>query len=622
MNEIKVLSLFSGGGGLDIGFAKAGFSIIASNDVEKLFCETLESNRWLFGDQHKVIWQDIAKFEPSNYGINSVDFIIGGPPCQSFSAAGRRAGGVYGLNDIRGSLFWHYCRILRELKPAGFLFENVRGILAANNKSAWATITESFSSIGYRLFYQVLDAAEYGVPQHRERIILVGSNRDGKFLFPRPTHGPGSKDRVDYFGALDAIRDLQNKDEQYIPYGGMYEDLLLEIPPGMNYLHFTEKMGHPRPRFAWRSRFSDFLYIADPNKPTKTIVAHPGKWAGPFHWKKRKFTIAELKRLFTFPDEYVVKGSEINITRQLGNSVPPKFALSLAMAVKKQFYNGTDNVDLIDEDFKFDYDKRKARKATSTKKAVRPNDSIYHSDQPMLFKEEQVDADYRSEFDKRLWYRSYRDVQEVADKRLAKEERIFCIKAKLSDKVWEIDVYDCLRGKYRCQLEIDFIKPIQGKFEGIKVKFRAIDPAYICVMWDAVDLSIQDCTSYDNIQKLYGHFTEPYPQFRCRILSKSKSAFVRFAQKICDFNYLEGYHPLSQLEDLFGTQKKGVSIAKWLRERGFDIRTNETNRTIPEGYFRVCYPFTTPLTSRQFVSWIEKGQHRTADRTSIPPKKL
>ena len=92
MKNIKVLSLFCGGGGLDIGFAQAGFSIIASNDFENLFCETIESNIWLFGKNHKVICQDIAEFQPSDYGITSVNFIIGGPPCQSFSAAGRRAG--------------------------------------------------------------------------------------------------------------------------------------------------------------------------------------------------------------------------------------------------------------------------------------------------------------------------------------------------------------------------------------------------------------------------------------------------------------------------------------------------------------------------------------------------
>jgi len=139
-DDIRVLSLFSGGGGLDIGFARAGFHIIASSEIETLFCETLDANKPTFGQDHKVICEDIAKFNPTEHALGRIDFVIGGPPCQSFSAAGRRAGGVYGINDLRGSLFWHYCRILKELSPTGFLFENVRGILSANNKTAWGVI--------------------------------------------------------------------------------------------------------------------------------------------------------------------------------------------------------------------------------------------------------------------------------------------------------------------------------------------------------------------------------------------------------------------------------------------------------------------------------------------------
>ncbi len=165
--KIRVLSLFSGGGGLDIAFRMAGCDIVASSEIVPQFCESLEANTWLYGNEHKVICKDICEFSPANYGIKDIDFIIGGPPCQSFSAAGRRAGGVYGVNDIRGSLFWHYCRILKELQPKGFLFENVRGILSANSRQAWEIIQESFKECGYDLFYKVLDAAEFGVPQYR-----------------------------------------------------------------------------------------------------------------------------------------------------------------------------------------------------------------------------------------------------------------------------------------------------------------------------------------------------------------------------------------------------------------------------------------------------------------------
>jgi DNA (cytosine-5)-methyltransferase 1 len=382
-------------------------------------------------------------------------------------------------------------------------------------------------------------------------------------------------------------------------------------------------MGHPRPRFAWRSRFSDFLHVADPSKPTKTIVAQPGKWAGPFHWNKRKFMIPELKRLFTFPDEYIVKGSEINVIRQLGNSVPPKFAFSLAKAVKNQLFGGGEEIDLIDDDFLFDYDRRKARKSELTKRLVRPNSSIYHSKQQLLFRaDEEFDTIFVSEFKKSLSYTLYRAVHDISNRDSSGKNKIFNTRGRLRNGHWKISQTESPRGRFRSQLIVNFIKPIQGKIVDIIVDFRTGDLSYLGAMWDAVDFGIQSCTSYDNIQKLYGHFTEPYPQFSCRIDSEIDSPIIKFAKQLCDFSYLKTYHSLEDLERLFGKEKDGLSYAKWLRELGFDIRTNETNRTIPEGYFRVCYPFTIPLTSRQFVSWVEKGHHRTADKTSIPQKKL
>jgi DNA (cytosine-5)-methyltransferase 1 len=613
--DIRVLSLFSGGGGLDIGFARAGFHIITSSEIETLFCETLDANKPTFGQDHKVICEDIAKFNPTEHALGRIDFVIGGPPCQSFSAAGRRAGGVYGINDLRGSLFWHYCRILKELSPTGFLFENVRGILSANNKTAWGVIQEEFAALGYSLRYRVVDAAEYGVPQHRERVIMVGSKQGSSFLFPRPTHGPASAESRPYFGAREAVSDLQNKDEKPKPYGGMYEELLLEIPPGSNYLHFTEKMNHPHPRFAWRSRFSDFLYVADPDKPTKTIVAHPGKWAGPFHWNKRKFTIAELKRLFTFPDDYTITGSELQVIRQLGNSVPPRLGYCMALAIKNQFFGGAESIELVPGSFVFDHDKRKARKAASTKRQVRPNEDVYPGDQALLFDFTESHERTAMRFEETLNYVSSRHVVQES---LGKTTRSFFVKATLESACWSVEVKDRETTERRLNLTLDFNKVIQGNFRKIAVALVTDDCEYICAAWDAVDLCIRKSTSYDNIQKLYGHFTEPYPQFRTSVDSDLNHPLVRFARQLCNYEYLAGYHALADLESQFERPFSGVEIAKWLRDLGYDVRTKETNRTTPEGCFRVCYPFTMPINSKRFVSWIERGRHKTADRTSIP----
>lgn len=177
-NKPKALSLFTGAGGLDIGFHRLGFDIIACVEVEPIFCKTLESNRRrYFSDTCQIICADIRQLEPAALNIEAVDIIVGGPPCQSFSAAGRRAGGVTGISDMRGSLFEHYCRFVSHFQPQAFIFENVRGILQGNKGRDWQEILSQFVSLGYSLFYKVLDAADYGVPQHRERLILVGVNK-------------------------------------------------------------------------------------------------------------------------------------------------------------------------------------------------------------------------------------------------------------------------------------------------------------------------------------------------------------------------------------------------------------------------------------------------------------
>jgi DNA (cytosine-5)-methyltransferase 1 len=622
----KILGLFSGGGGLEIGFAMSEFSIAASVELIPEFCRTLSANKEFFSNSHNVICKDIAEFIPSQHGITQIDFVIGGPPCQSFSAAGRRAGGVFGLNDIRGSLFWHYCRILKELKPRGFLFENVRGILSANNKEAWSVIRDSFSELGYTLHFQVLDAAEYGVPQHRERLLMVGVENGIHFSFPKPTHGPASKNCVQYVSAQDAIADLQDSEEKYAPYGGKYESELLEIPPGSNYLHFTEKMGHPAPKFAWRSRFSDFLYVADPMLPTKTIVASPGKWAGPFHWKKRKFTIAELKRLFSFPDEYVLLGSEIVKMKQLGNSVPPRLANIMAEAVAHHVFGFPSDLEFVNEGFQFDHDQRKGRKAKDTKGKVVLNSRIYgkKSQQPLLF-----DCDERFKFEKKmtinkkLYYRDFRDCSVAASPK-EKHMRLFNARMTLKDGCWKILAKSDENIRKKASIKLLFHRPVLEAFDRIEAEIEANDFRFISAAWDCINMAIASSTSYDCVQKLYGHFTEPYPMFTMSFSYDEAigDQICFFQALITNFSYLNEYHPLSELVAIFskqnGLNSEGSELAQWLRKLGYDIRTNETNRTIPDGFFRCCYPFPVALNSYNYTTWREKGSHATADRTSIP----
>ena len=201
---INILALFSGAGGLDIGFCDTGFSLIESVELEDKFVQTMIFNQSTgkYFENANIKCQDIREYEPN---IDSpIDFIIGGPPCQSFSAAGRRAAGVAGTKDNRGSLFEEYVRILDQIKPKGFLFENVYGLLGAEKGESIKKIIKAFKEIGYNISYRILDAADYGVPQHRERIILVGSKVE-VFKFPKPTHGPDSSNEYPHYSAQQAI---------------------------------------------------------------------------------------------------------------------------------------------------------------------------------------------------------------------------------------------------------------------------------------------------------------------------------------------------------------------------------------------------------------------------------
>ncbi|HZS04896.1 MAG TPA: DNA cytosine methyltransferase [Blastocatellia bacterium] len=328
---VRTLSLFSGGGGLDIAFHDAGFEAIQMVEIDARYSETLRAN---FSLKSKVTCIDIREFEPGT--DFAVDFIIGGPPCQTFSAAGRRAAGVAGTSDPRGALFEEYIRLLGIIQPKGFLFENVYGITGAQDGQAWREIQTAFKAVGYNLFFRVLDAADYGVPQHRERLFIVGL-KEGSYLFPCPTHGPDSPGHEPYFTAGEAVQGADIS-EASAGLGGRYGHLLNGIPPGLNYSFYTKEMGHPRPVFSWRSKFSDFLYKADPAMPVRTIKAQGGQYTGPFSWENRAFTIPELKRLQTFPDSYQIVGGRMACLEQIGNSVPPQLGRLLALSILDQVF--------------------------------------------------------------------------------------------------------------------------------------------------------------------------------------------------------------------------------------------------------------------------------------------
>lgn len=611
----RVLALFSGAGGLDLGFSRAGFDVAVSSDIDPTCLASVDLNAHRhFGPQHRSVCVDVscAKFE--DFGDERFDFMIGGPPCQSFSAAGRRAGGVHGVNDFRGSLFWHYCRLIEHFRPRGFLFENVRGILQANGGRDWEIIKAAFSSLGFTIRHRVLDAADYGVAQHRERLIVVGT-KTTDFLFPRPTHGPSSAAGKPHVTSGQAIGELDDPKMPVPVYPGKWGTLVAEVPPGRNYLHFTEELGHPKPVFGWRSRFSDFLYKLDPNAPSRTIVASQGAYGGPFHWRGRKLTLLEHKRLQSFPDDYEFSGSHLRAIKQIGNSVAPLFAECLAGAVLQQVFNSSGNVELMSSEFNLSFDTRKRTKAASTRLGRRSS-AVVDSNQLSLWG--LVDSREACDTNHRLRW-GYSGIRERSphehgsiyhfDAEVTRSSKGFRVTARQLNTL----------NTARLEIDLSFVPSEVRDFSSIHVAMDLQSLKLAAVAWDLVNWCVRSGSTYRDIQPLYGHFTEPHPKFELRVQA-SDSTYPGLAELIrvaSTFGYVTKLRSLTELNDVLPAAV-GITCARMLRDLGWDIRTNQTNRAIPPNQFRLAYPFTMSLDEPRFTTWRETGTHRHADRSAIP----
>jgi len=211
------------------------------------------------------------------------------------------------------------------------------------HESALDLIIGTAEGLGYEISRKVLNAADYGVPQMRERFFVVGMLA-GEFKFPEPSHAKDlasleNVDRLPWVTAGEAIGDLdteENADDTGHFAGGKYHDLLREIPPGDNYLFLTAKRGHPNPQFEWRKRYWSFLLKLSPDLPSWTIQARRSNNMGPLHWRNRILRIEEVKRLQTFPDSWQLSGTIERQWRQVGNAVPPLLAERLGRALSDQ----------------------------------------------------------------------------------------------------------------------------------------------------------------------------------------------------------------------------------------------------------------------------------------------
>ncbi len=344
------LSIFSGGGGLDVGFEQAGWRTIGASDLDVDCAATFEENRpdipFRIGNANEYSSEFFSSFIDKN-DLNDLDCLIGGPPCPAFSKSRfYRKEKLRGMEDrVADETMRGYIRTLADLRPKTFVLENVKGLTYKVHSKSLEFLVRNIEELGYDHEIWKINAADYGVPQIRERAFIVGST-GAMPEKPAVTHiknVPDSQNKLLAWVAVgDVIAELQSNGKGDIPghfAGGKYHHLLREVPPGDNYLFFTEKRNHPDPKFEWRSRYWSFLLKLSPDMPSWTIQARRSNNMGPFHWDNRILTIDEVKRIQTFPDDWSLSGTVDSQWRQIGNAVPCLLAKKIANAILASLSN-------------------------------------------------------------------------------------------------------------------------------------------------------------------------------------------------------------------------------------------------------------------------------------------
>ena len=347
-----VISLFSGAMGLDIGLEKAGLNIAIGQDFESSCVDTMKANG------HKAIGGDIREIEAQELlkltGLKKGEpfLICGGPPCQPFSTAGKRLG----INDPRGSLFMEFIRMIDEIRPRFFIMENVKGIMSSPLKhvptnerdsedpsqqlgTVLDVILSEFDKLGYKTVYGILDAVNYGVPQFRERFVLIGSRDYEDIFLPLPTHfqmhqnseyrwktvGSAIKDLEDNCGECATLSEERKRILHIVPEGGNWKDLPVDLQPAA--MGGAFESGGGKVGFYRRLSYS---------QPSPTVVTSPVQKATMMCHpiKDRPLSVKEYARIQQFPDNWIFQGTISAKYKQIGNAVPIGLSHALGNAIK------------------------------------------------------------------------------------------------------------------------------------------------------------------------------------------------------------------------------------------------------------------------------------------------
>lgn len=364
--NITVTSLFSGCGGLDLGFKWAGYNIIWANDIMK---DAYDSYRENIGTH--IVLADITKI--NLYQLPKTELVIGGPPCQGFSGIGKRD-----PNDPRSSLVWNYLDILKYIKPKIFLFENVTGLKNAKTVDGTKVIVdliEAFGKIDYRINLFTLNSADYGVPQRRKRIFIIGNSLGIEISPPEETHSKEGKDDLKkWVSSFEALSDLdyptergivkyskdpdcefqkimrnENKnnftDLHFTPYASKKDKEIIEcVKPGGNYLDVPDSIATQRILYFKKTGGRTTTYgRLDPNMPAHTLNTYfdrPNIGCNIHYKDNRMITIREGMRLQSFPDNFrIISSNKRNYYVQVGNAVPPLLSYAIAKHLLKYLIN-------------------------------------------------------------------------------------------------------------------------------------------------------------------------------------------------------------------------------------------------------------------------------------------
>jgi DNA (cytosine-5)-methyltransferase 1 len=325
--RFNAVSLFCGGGGLDLGAAWAGFKVIFASDVESVHCDTIKYN---FPDC-SVLSTDIEDLTRKKIidktGIEEIDLLVGGPPCQAFSILGKRES----IKDPRGKLIYEYARLIDELKPRAFIFENVPGLLTVNNGDDWNDFLNYLKSskTKYKLSTAPLNAADFGVPQIRNRIFIVGfKDENARFNFPPPTHHNEEKQDI-------LTEDLSVVKNFWIPAKYALENIHGKKNHRIRVHGKTVKHRYKNVTPGARDKVDHTTRI-HPEKPAGTVLVGSKDGGGRPHIhpeKPRHITVREAARLQSFPDWYIFQGAETWQYRAVGNAVPPLLGRSICLEI-------------------------------------------------------------------------------------------------------------------------------------------------------------------------------------------------------------------------------------------------------------------------------------------------